>query len=564
MHWDDGLALPHRPGCARITSVNVFQTPLGPALILSLGALAFLLLPLQVPPWLRRLLATFAAILAMLLVWRLWPRIGEPSVGWLWQPPIASGRQIGWAVDGWSWLASMLLLIGTTVALLLEEAEGYHRRAVYSATLFLAAACLGFVFAANLLTLLFMWFLTDLALALRTQPVSRPGAFVRAWGISSFGVWLLLAALVAVSPFTSQPIPLVGPLPPLSRTLLTLAAFLRIGIYPLHLWRDPAAADEPGPFIALFLLVPTTGLWLLGRVVGLGGWSPIGLWPTLGVLALLGSALAAWAEGNEDRSRGWILVNRASLVLLVVAFHPSPAQVGIAWTLVNLALGGAALVVGHAAGEGWGWRFPIVVGAAALWGLPLTTGFPMRLALAGLTPPQGTWYLWLVLLLAETLLAAALWRTLAVRQRVSRTLHSATLARLLFAALLTAPAILALGIMPPLLGRIISLPSVSTDLSPLLTVLRETTLPLWINLTVPLLLGLLLAVERDAIFAELRGWQTAIIATAGLEWLYRGVRRSGAWLAAGLRGGSALFEGEGYFGWLVVIGLVIWTLLSQL
>lgn len=546
--------------------MNAFQTPLGPALILSLGALALLILPVHASPWLRRLLATFTALLALLLTWRLWPQIGVSSVGWPWQPPIVSGRYIGWVVDGWSWLASLLLLIETTVALLLEEAEGRHRRAVYSATLFLAATCLGFVFAATLLTLLFLWFLMDLALALRAQPASHPGAFVRAWGIGSFGIWFLLAALLAAGPSASQPISLMEPIPSLSRTLLILAALLRIGIYPMHLWRDPTAADEPGPFVALFLLVPTSGLWLLGHAVSLGdgrGWSPTILWATLGVLALLGSALAAWAEGNEARSRGWILVNRASLVFLIVAFHRPPAQVGVAWALVNLALGGAALAVGHAAGEGWGWRFPIVVGAAALWGLPLTTGFPMRLSLARLAPPHGNWPLWLVLLLAETLLAAALWRNLAVQQRAVPTLHTATLARLLFAALLTTPAIIALGTLPPLLGRIIGLSSVSTDLAPLLTILKETTLPLWIHLTVPLLLGLLLAVWRKAIFTGLRGWQTAIIAIAGLEWLYRGTRRSAAWLTAGLRGGSTLFEGEGYLGWLLVIGLVIWALLSR-
>ena len=541
--------------------MNLWETPLGPALILLAGALALLLFPRRASRWLIRSAALVIAGSALGRLLLLRAKAAGPGVGWAWQPPVVSGGEIGWVADGWSWLAGMLLLAEALVTLLLEEAEGRFPRSAYLSTLLLAATCLLFVFSANLLTLAVTWVAMDLALALRTGPIAWPGVTVRAWGVSSVGGWLLLIALLAAGPAAARLAPLTGPLPSLSRTLLVLLALLRVGAYPFHLWRDPRAAQELGPAVALFLLAPTAGLWLLGRAAELGepGWLLTIQWAALGVLALLGSGLAAWAEPDDGRSVGWVLINRASLALLAVVLYPAGGIAATVWPLINLALGGAALLIGRASGMGWGWRLPMLAAMAALFGLPFTSGFPLRPALARLAPPDGNAILWAILLLADALLAAALlraWQT----PRGEVGLRTVTLARVLGAALLIVPPLLVAGLRPPLVAQLIGLtPLLSgfVDASHLLQV--RWTAVRW-SLLVPLVIGTLLAWGREHIFTGLRGWQMAVTAVVSLEWVYRGGRRVAAVLASGLRGAVAILEGEGYLGWLALAGLIIWIL----
>ncbi|MEI8079584.1 MAG: hypothetical protein WCH61_08160, partial [bacterium] len=65
--------------------------------------------------------------------------------------------------------------------------------------------------------------------------------------------------------------------------------------------------------LALHLIVPTTGLWLLGRIHESAGahWLHRPEWAALGALALLGTALAAWVADDEGWRWRWIAVNRA-------------------------------------------------------------------------------------------------------------------------------------------------------------------------------------------------------------------------------------------------------------
>jgi len=543
--------------------VNLLESPLGPALILIFGALALLLFPRRTSTWLSRSAAVVIALAALGRMIVLRTSVVGPGVGWAWQPPVVAAGEIAWVGDGWAWLVGILLLTEALVALLLEEAEGRRPRSVYVATLLLAASCLLFVLSANLLTLTVAWVLTDLALMLRVGPIARPGAAVRAWGISSVGAWLLLVALLAAGPAAARLAPLTGPLPSLSRTVVVLLALLRLGAYPFHLWRDPRAAQELGPTVALFLLAPTAGLWLLGRAAALGqpGWLLTRQWAALGVLALIGSALTAWTEPDDARSVGWVLINRASLGLLAVVLYPAGGTVAVIWPLISLALGGAALLIGRASEARWGWHLPVAAAIVALFGLPFTSGFPLRSALArlGFSPPTGNLPLWVGFLLADSLLVAALLRSWQAARAGSQP-RPATVARVLFAALLVVPPLLVAGLRPPLVAQLVGLDPMIFGFAPASELLQVRWSTVRWSLLIPIALGTLLAWGRARIFAGWRGWQMAVTAVVSLEWVYRGGRRAAAIIAGALRGAVAIVEGEGYLGWLVLAGLIIWVL----
>ncbi|MCC7354401.1 MAG: hypothetical protein IT330_11660 [Anaerolineae bacterium] len=543
--------------------MNLLESPLGPALVLVFGALALLLFPRRTSTWLSRSAAVVIALAALGRLIVLRASVVGPGIGWAWQPPVVAAGEIAWVGDSWAWLVGILLLIEALVALLLEEAEGRRPRSVYVATLLLAAASLLFILSANLLTLTIAWVLMDLALALRVGPVARPGVAVRAWGVNSLGAWLLLAALLAAGPAAARFAPLAGPLPTLSRTIVVLLALLRLGAYPLHLWRDPRAAQELGPAVALFLLAPTAGLWLLGRAAALGqpGWLLTRQWAALGVFALMGSALAAWTEADDARSIGWVLINRASLGLLAVVLYPAGGTAAVTWPLISLALGGAALLIGLASDARWGWHLPALAAIVALFGLPFTSGFPLRSSLArlGLAPPSGNVVLWAGLLLADSLLVAALLRSWQA-VRAGSNPRPATVARVLLAALLVVPPLLVAGLRPPLVAHLIGLDPMIFGFAPASQLLQVRWSAVRWGLIIPLAFGILLAWGRTRIFAGLRGWQMAVTAVVSLEWVYRSGRRAAAIIASALRGAVAMVEGEGYLGWLVLAGLVIWVL----
>ncbi len=63
------------------------------------------------------------------------------------------------------------------------------------------------------------------------------------------------------------------------------------------------------------------------------------------------------------------------------------------------------------------------------------------------------------------------------------------------------------------------------------------------------------------IFGNMRGWQGLIYQVVGLEWLFQAVGGALALFAGALRYFASLGEGEGYVGWLLVAGLVLWMLL---
>ena len=118
----------------------------------------------------------------------------------------------------------------------------------------------------------------------------------------------------------------------------------------------------------------------------------------------------AWTEIDDEWRWRWIAINRASLVVLAAYLSGSAVPEALVWPVVTFSLGCALLLVGQTVRAQLGWRIPAWLAVLALWGLPGTTGFLARWAVVYPTDLPLAIPLFGLIMLAETLLMAALWR----------------------------------------------------------------------------------------------------------------------------------------------------------
>jgi hypothetical protein len=346
--------------------------------------------------------------------------------------------------------------------------------------------------------------------------------------------------------------------------LLWMAALVGAGVYPLHFWLIGPGHSDRSERVALCVIGPVTGLWLLGRLHGAAapGWLHRPEWAVLGAFALLGTALVAWAEVDEVRRWRWIALNRASLVVLAAYTAGSFGPEALPWVLVTFGLGSALLVVGQTAHQRLGWRIPGWLAVLVLWGLPGTTGFLARSALVYPTQLPAAAPLFGIVLLAEILLVAALWQ--AARDEGSPAERSAfnrqRATALGLAVVLLAGPLIVWGLAPRLLAALAGLPA--GDAFPTLrAAVGQARKSAWAGLGLSAVLGVTLGLLRDRIFGQMAGWQRGIVAVVSLEWLYQAAAFGFNGLASALQYFARLGEGEGYLGWLALAGLVLWVLL---
>ena len=617
---------------------NLFLHPLGPALILSLGGVVLAVLrrmarrsavtaqmiagrPLKALPksWpfdVRLPIALLAVLAATALLTHLRTLSPRPVLSWTWQPLTVAGSVMEWRVDAWNWTASVLIIALTGIAILLGDGLlGRPSRTRFDLIgvdeeriLWLGAAALVFVSSGNILTLASSWLILDAALAARLHLSHTAEVSGRSWGaLSLAGVLLLfLLALLGengIRAGLAEPrLPGGQALTDGQLVLLWVAALIRAGVYPLHFWLTGLGVSRRGYWLPIYLIGPTAGLWLLGRVHALAGaeWLRRPEWIALSALALLGTALVAWAVEDRNRRWRWIALNRASLAVIAAYTAAAAGPEALVWSLATFSLGCALLAAGQACRDMLGWRAPVWLAALALWGLPGTVGFFARSALVFPTDFALAIPLFVVVLLAEVLLVASLWE--AVRggrapkdpgiqngtgsavTREASILSGATggsavegrsvpatsgspdpgrLARLRVAAaaLVLIIPLIAFGFLPRYLAALAGWPDAENFGSIFDNMLGETRRSVWGGLALSAVLGVALGIFRERILGQMRGWQAGIVEIASLEWLYKAVTAGFAFLAGVLRYFADLGEGEGYLGWLALAGLVLWVLL---
>jgi len=429
---------------------NLFLHPLGPALILSLGGVVLAVLrrmarrsavtaqmiagrPLRALPksWsfdARLPVALLAILAATALLVHLRTLSPRPVLSWTWQPLTVAGSVMEWRVDAWNWTASALIIALTGIAILLGDGL-FGRPAPMrfdligvdeERVLWLGAAALIFVSSGNILTLASSWLILDAALAARLHLSHSGEVSGRAWGALSLAGVLLLFLLALLGEngiragLAERRLPGGQALTDSQLVLLWVAALIRAGVYPLHFWLTGLGVSRRGYWLPIYLIGPTAGLWLLGRVHALAGseWLRRPEWIALSALALLGTALVAWAVEDRNRRWRWIALNRASLAVIAAYTAVAPGPEALVWSLTTFSLGCALLAAGQACRDLLGWRGAVWLAALALWGLPGTVGFFARSALVFPTDFALAIPLFAVVLLAEVLLVASLWETM--------------------------------------------------------------------------------------------------------------------------------------------------------
>ncbi len=574
---------------AVMTLLQYFVTPIGPALVLFIGAFVILGLGHWVrrPVWLTGL-ALFFVGLAVWLFLGLRTEPVVPTFSLPWQPPLQAGANLLWVGDGWNWYISGLILLLGGVGILLDlnipppddGAQDRQAHASLAIHLGVLGAGLLFVGSGNVLTAMLTWVVLDLITLVRgavhgdedrgEEGENDPGWNApqhQAKGLSLIGALLLLIGLLPAGPSgPSQPL-FGGQLPPETIALMLLASLIRAGIYPFHLWLLPTSGQRVNVAERLLdHMVPVLcGLWLLGWTVDLGA-QYIVLQPDILfilIIALICSALAGWTAGDQPNHTTFVLITSAGLAALsgALAFRPGPA--GLIWPTTAFALGGGLWLVGNQVWQTWGWQLPVSVGALALAGVPFTPGFLTQPSLSRLLI-EGSIFLVLMvgLVLGQSIQVAAMLRSWnAVAPDRNLTLRSGVTLRLMFAVVALAIPLAVVGFfpaataslaglenaIPPMLGNP---PSVIADWRVLLTV------------ALPLALGIALVSNQPEIWRQLGPWTYRISQVTRLQWLFSALWWGISQVSNGWGGVLRLVEGAGYMGWVLVFFLFTFLLIQ--
>lgn len=558
----------------------LFQALLWPLL----GAAIVGVLVRFLPSWMRRLLAAAAAGFSLLTLWSLRDAPVE-RVEIFWEPLGLFRASPSLYADPLS-LVGGILLCGVAAALLLGIREREPERATWHGLLLLSlAGALAMVMASNLLTLALGSALLDLALvglALWAGGDPERGQEMSlSLAVPGFASTLLLTAsalhLDVSAGHTSF---LARELPATTVTFLGVVALLRLSLFPLH----PRSLQ--GPQNAAGLLLPTSaGIYLLARVqaISVGLWSPP--WLLLGSIALLAGGLLVWAGGlAQSRQEGaprlagfWagLLIYQAGSALLfgILLGTASP------WPLVGLPFAlGALAIWWHAAMEHgddsppgrlrrlWqqleprraalqnramarfpalsrlrgsripGWLvalLPLIV-LASLVGAPLTAGARVRWPIYAALLKQASGAL-LVLLVADTFVVAGLGSALhaGLARAGGRRLSPAPL----LATAVLAFSLVVLALFPGGLG---------------LRPVRASGVSVW-GLGLVFVLPWLLGAWLFGLRVRLQDYAGAVQSFVELGWLYSALGWIGHRLAGLFSWLGQVGEGEGWWGWALII-----------
>ena len=514
-------------------------SPLIPILCLLAGAFLMAVSVLVRFRWpsLIMAVATGLAVVSMLLLQRQLP---ASTVALDWRPVTLVGSAVSLRVDSAAWLLGLaLLLVGFAVSLTWQTVPALEElpRSGFSRALALAMLAVGLssVFAANILTLAICWGLLDglfcVVLLVRGGSSSGRRAQVALGlnGLATLSVWLVAVLIEQghLSPYWHLLV-----LPASARSVMGLAAALRLGLYPLHIWQPVELVNELDRAVLVYLIPAGAGLSLWVRLAVMQALPEGSVWPTIALVTALIGGVQAWLQSDPRESLPHMALGYGGMLILVATSGRTQVE-ALAAGATSWLLGLTLLFVGRSFGRlTWPWAIPSALGAATLAGLPLTLGFISRSAFyqsAGRVSGQ------LVLaLIAESLLIGAMLRRLFTSD--DSPLPQSRLARFGYGAALAVGAVsLIAGVLAPA-GSGAGLSTMG-----------------WIAWGIPVLIGLVLALVTGRLRTRTSGLGEMTGRVIQLDWLYSillPVIRSPARLGLLL---ADLLEGEGAFLWMLVI-----------
>lgn len=525
-------------------------SPLVPILCLLAGALLFELGALVRFRWLGLIMviATGAATVAMSLLWRGLP---ATSVVLDWRPVTVFGSAASLRVDETAWSLGMaLLLTGFSVTLVWLAVPRQQSIAACGLTLAMLAVGLASVFAANILTLALCWGMLDalFCLTLLMQGGSASGRrsqlALGVNGLATLAMWVVVVLVEQdrVSPYWHLVI-----LPTTARVLMGLAAALRLGLYPLHVWQPVEIASEPDRSILIHLVPAIAGLSLWARLAVIQGLPEGDVWPTIALVTALIGGVQAWIQSDPRQSLPYLALGYGGMLILTAVVGKVPAA-ALAAGSASWLLGLTVLFVGRSLARGAGgllWAIPAALGAATLAGLPMTLGFGNRMALYQ-AASDGSGWVFVLGMVAEVLLISAMLRRLLTPD--ASLLPAGKFARAGYAAALAivaAPIVIGGSVLPSPAG---SAPSVAA----------------WVGWGLTLVLAVALAATagRFRLLLCLDSWKDVAGSILRLDWLYafflgvtRAVARASLWMAD-------VLEGDGAFLWMLFILSLVLLYLS--
>jgi hypothetical protein len=537
----------------------------GAAVILAVGRL--------LPNGLRRLVAMAAALASLSALWSMRTGIGQ-AVEIFWEPlnffrnsPTLEPHSLSLLVG--------ITLSGAVAISVLGIRGSFPRQAAWHGTILVVlAGCLLMSMAANLPTLVLGSALIDLGLIVTA--VLAPGDADRTmWRMVVPGVLstllIFLSALQMSVQMGTTSLQVRG-LPEEILLLIDLAALLRLTIFPLH----PRGLKTPESAITQILSIGA-GVYLVIRPQAIAPILSDRPWIlVLGSAALLAGGLQAWTgdrwSGFASYQKGFVLISAILLadsmpwpfVGLVLAL----SSLGIWWdsTLerepsprprwmeaIAELLGGwweqarARARASMPALERWPRRLLSQQRTALLPGIALASlaGFPLTVGALGRWPvyaallDRGDAAVLLAMLVADIFLAAGLWAALRLG------LKQATEHRLAPTAFLS---LLILGISLIVLGIAPGSLEGALDLSPV-EVPEVSVWGLGLVYALPWLLGSWLAHTGS----QLERYFEQVRQIVSLNWLYRTVDWIGQRLVGAIHWLGRVGEGEGWWGWALII-----------
>ena len=534
----------------------LWTSPLGPAGILLGGGTLLLLLQRHISDRLRQRLP-FVIVLMGMAAWLLL-RWQPQTAGqwWMWQAPLGLETALGLQWDGWAWLTGWLLFLAALSALVLPQGKpraGFTPPAFWIP--FLLAASLLVITAATWSALLTGWalllFFTGI---LAGTPVE---AAPRAWThLLLAGLLLLLAPLFNGLGALNTVLNNATPLNLQAQLLVTLAVVMVIGAYPFHGWLLAPKPRARGVQLALHLLPALAAVHWLSRflIPLLSSFS----WITVGIAGLLGSAIAAWAAENDRRAWMYVAINRATWALLALSLSRETGVYRVIFALTALAI--ALMIWGLLSGPKKRWQ-PFLA-LFFLLGFPFTPGFPLTQSLAQLATSVLGFPGWILILLAQTLLGAAVLRPGHQTAAADESTSAFGARGEAWMLMLVAAFGVWWGVFPASLLGGAGLSAAGAHMDGLSQIRFGGLLPGWITLLLPLLPGWTLARWRDRIFDGLETWPQRIVAITGLDWLERLLEAGGRYLSLAFGFAADILDGAGQFGW-ALLALLIFLLLSR-